>query len=320
MDAARATSQDIEAAAARVAPYLRATPVLHLPAGDLCEAPVWLKLEQLQLGGSFKIRAAFNALLEAPLPPAGAIAASGGNHGIALGLAAQRLGVAAEIVVPETLPEHKREALRQTGARVTVAGQRYPDAVEAMHERAAQTGALIVPAYDNAAIVAGQGTLAREFEAQTVGLDTLFVTVGGGGLLSGCLTWLGSRAETVAVEPRLVPTLHAALAADRPVDVSIGGVASDALSARRLGQMAFDLARRGLKECILVEEAEILAAQRLLWERLRLVVEPAGAVALAALTSGRYRPKAGEKIGIVLCRGNADPATLAQPELGRVAA
>lgn len=320
MDVAAATPQDIESAAMRVAPHLRATPVLALPAGELCDVPVWLKLEQLQLGGSFKTRAAFNALLERPLPAAGVIAASGGNHGIAIGLAAQKLGVAAEIVVPDSVPAQKREALAATGARVIVAGQRYAEALEAMQERAAQTGATVIPAYDTPTIVAGQGTLAREFESQVSGLDTVFVTVGGGGLLGGCLTWFGSRVETVAVEPRLAPTLHAALAVDRPVDVSVGGVASDALSARKIGQMAFQLAQRGLKECVLVEDADILAAQRLLWERLRLVVEPAGAVAVAALTSGRYRPRAGEKIGIILCRGNADLSSLLQSEAGRAAA
>lgn len=298
---------EIEAAAARVAPYIRRTPIIELEYGTWdIPARLVLKLEQLQHTGSFKPRGTFNRILSHSLPPAGVLAASGGNHGVAVAYAAQRLGYRAEIFVPEVCSPAKVALLRRYGAQVVIGGAAYSDALVASERRAAETGALVVHAYDQPEVVAGQGTLGRELAQQASNLSTLLVAVGGGGLIAGIAAWYGRSVRLVGVEPESAPTLYQALHAGEPVDVQVGGVAVDALGARRAGTIAVSIASQSLHDAVLVTDAAILAAQRLLWDDLRLVVEPAGATALAALLSGVYRPQEGEYVGVVLCGANTD--------------
>ncbi len=302
----------IEAAARRLIPHIRGTPVLAMANDDHpCDATVILKLEFLQHSGSFKARGAFNRLLTANIGPEGVVAASGGNHGAAVALAAQRLGVPATIFVPQATPASKLQRIRAYGAQVVQGGAGYAAALKACDAYRARTGALGVHAYDDPAVLAGQGTVAREFEAATHGLTHVVVAVGGGGLVGGIGTWFeGSPTRVVAVEPASCPTLHAALRAGRPVPVEVGGVAADSLGARTVGTLAFDVAQRTGMTSVLVDDAAIVAAQRTLWDRLRIVAEPGGAAALAALLSGAWTPPAGSRVGVVLCGANTDPAAI----------
>lgn len=303
---------DIEAAAARIAGRVRVTPVVEPGPGAFgVPGALVLKLESLQHTGSFKPRGAFNRILSARVPPAGVIAASGGNHGAAVAWAARELGHPAEIFVPEIASPVKVERLRRYGATVTVTGAAYAEAKAASEIRAAETGALVVHAYDQPEVVAGQGTAARELETQAPALDTVLVAVGGGGLVAGFCAWFRGRVRVVGVEPEGAPTLEAALRAGRPVDVEVGGVAADSLGARRAGSIALALARRHLERVVLVEDEAIREAQRRLWEALRVVAEPGGAAALAALVSGRYRSEPDERVAVLICGGNTEPGTVA---------
>ncbi|MEV3980278.1 serine/threonine dehydratase [Nonomuraea sp. NPDC049758] len=302
------TYQDVLDAAGRIEGHVLRTPVLEISPG------LSLKLELLQHSGSFKVRGAFNRILSAgPLPAAGVIAASGGNHGLAVAHAARALGVRAEIFVPEVTSPVKVAGLKALGAHTTQTGAIYSEAAEAAAKRAAETGALAVHAYDQAEVLAGQGTAGLEIMEQTGGVDTVVVAVGGGGLAGGIT--LGARAggdapRIVAVEPYAIPTLHEALRAGRPVPVQVGGVAADALGATQLGGLAFEVLSGAGVDSVLVDDDAIVAARRTLWERHRLVAEPAGAAAYAALLSGAYRPAAGERVAVVVCGSNTDPATL----------
>jgi threonine dehydratase len=303
---------DIRAAAQRIAPYIRTTPVIRLEPGCFDVAgDMFLKLESLQVTGSFKPRGAFNRLLSAPLPPAGVIAASGGNHGIAVAYAAKRLGVRAEIFVPSLATAIKRKMLTDLGAQIVVAGDTYVEALAASEARAAETGALKVHAFDDAATVAGQGTIAVELEAQVPEVDTVLVSVGGGGFIGGIAAWFAGRARIVAVEPTECPTLNRALQARMPVDVQTGGIAADSLGCKRIGDVPFSVLLPAVSDSVLVSDEQIRQAQRLLWEKLKLISEPGGATALAALVSGGYIPAPGEKVAVVICGGNADPASFA---------
>ncbi|EGJ09764.1 MULTISPECIES: serine/threonine dehydratase [Rubrivivax] len=307
------TRDDIAAAAARIAPDVRRTPLWRLPGSALgldC-AEVWLKLEQLQLSGSFKARGMFNRLRSRPVPEAGAIVASGGNAGIAVAAAARALGVRCEVFVPEVSSAAKRAALAALGARVVVHGAAYADAFAASVERQRETGALVMHAYDQPEVVAGAGTLAAEIEAEAGVPDRLLVSVGGGGLVAGLAAWFEGRTRIEALEPARAPTLNAALAAGEPVDVEVGGVAADSLGARRLGAIAWQVARRHPVVSTLLDDEVIRAAQRRLWRELRLAVEPAAALPLAALWSGAVKPAAHERVAVVVCGANLDPATLA---------
>ncbi len=298
---------DIEAAAARIGPHVRVTPVLPLAPGAFgLSVPLVLKLESLQHAGSFKSRGAFNRLLSAAVPPAGVIAASGGNHGVAVAYAARQLGHTAEIFVPETASPVKVERLRHHGARVTQVGARYAEALAASAARARETGALVVHAYDQPEVVAGQGTLGRELQAQAPDIDTVLVAVGGGGLIGGVAAWYAGAARVISVEPEGAPTLAAALEAGQPVPVGVRGVAMDSLGASEVGELAFTIATRHVERALLVTDDAIVGAQRALWEDLRLIAEPGGATALAALLSGAYRPAPGERVAVIVCGGNAD--------------
>ncbi|MEV8512645.1 threonine/serine dehydratase [Dactylosporangium sp. NPDC051484] len=291
---------DIEAAAARIAGYIRHTPSYEVRPG------LWFKLELLQHSGSFKARGAFNRILAAAeagaLPEAGVVVASGGNAGLGVAYAAARLGVRAEVFVPLTAPATKVAKLREYGAEVHQHGREYAEASAASAIHAAQTGALVVHAYDQPEIVAGQGTLGLELPAA----DTVIVAVGGGGLIGGIAAAAGDRARIVAAEPAGVPTLHAALAAGQPVDVPVDSVAADSLGARRIGTIAFDLAVRHRVESLLVSDEAIVEARRRLWHEHRLAVEHGAAAAFAGLD---LVADPGTAV-VVLCGANTDPATL----------
>lgn len=303
----------ITAAATRIAPYLRRTPVLALES-DAFGLPgqITLKLEFLQVTGSFKPRGAFNRFLSARIPQAGVIAASGGNHGLAVAHAARRLGVPAAIFVPTITAPTKLQRIRDADAEVVVGGATYAEALAASTARAEASGALVVHAYDQPEVILGQGTVGLELMEQAPALDTVLVAVGGGGLIAGiALAYAQSGTRVIGVEPVLAPTLREALAAGRPVPVAVSGVAADSLGAREAGALALAIARDHVVRVLLVEDEAIRAAQRALWRELRIVVEPGGAAAFAALLCGTYRADPDERVGLVLCGGNTDPTGVA---------
>lgn len=310
------TSAEVHAAASRISGHIRVTPLIEADRGVFPPAAkVWLKLEQLQHTGSFKVRGAFNRILSAAaqgiLPGAGVVAASGGNAGLAVAYAAARNNLPARVYVPATAPAVKVDRLRNYGAEVVQAGTCYADAYEAAAKHAAQAGALFCHAYDQPEVCAGQGTLGLELLEQTSGhIDTVLVAVGGGGLMAGVAAATEGHAVVAGVEPATIPTLRAALAAGRPVDVDVSGVAADSLGATRLGDIGYAVATRTRARSFLVGDADIIAARDLLWDRYRLAVEHGGATAFAALLSGAYQPREGERIAVVLCGANTDPATL----------
>lgn len=304
------TYDDIRAAVALVAPWVRRTPILEVEAAG---GPVTLKLELLQHSGSFKVRGAFHSVLSAPERPGTLVAASGGNHGLAVAHVGYRLGIATRIFVPETAPRVKVDAIASLGAEVNRVGTTYAEAHEASHDAAGRPGTLALHAYDSYGTVTGQATLGVEIGEQVPDVDTVLVAVGGGGLFSGITRGLaGSRpgARVVAVEPEACPTMHRALAAGAPVDVQVGGVAADALGASRLGQIALTTALYHGATSLLVDDDAILEARRWLWRHTRVAAEPAGATALAALFTRGYVPGDDERICVVVCGGNADPSDL----------
>ncbi|HKA68010.1 MAG TPA: threonine/serine dehydratase [Actinomycetes bacterium] len=310
----------VQDAAARIAGRVRRTPVLPPdPPIPGRTPPVWYKLEHLQHTGAFKVRGAFNRVLaaqeRAELPPAGIVAASGGNAGLAFAHVARTVGVPAEVYVPETAPAVKVAKLRALGATVVLAGQEYADAYEAATKRAEQCGALFCHPYDQVELCAGQGTIALELEDQLAAagatVDTVLVAVGGGGLMAGVAAALEGTARVVGVEPDTAPTLHAALAAGEPVDVEVSGPAADALGARRLGEIGYAVARRTGVRSVLVTDADLIVARQTLWDRYRLAIEHGAAAAPAALASGAYRPEPDERVAVILCGGNTDPTSLA---------
>lgn len=305
------TRDDIAAAYERIAAHIRRTPVIEPGRGSFgLPLSLNLKLELLQHTGSFKPRGAFNSLLSLDVPTAGVAAASGGNHGAAVAYAAMKLGVPANIFVPEISAPVKIARIRDYGATVHVGGARYQDALEASQRFIAATGAVAIHAYDQETTLAGQGTVGLEWAAQAGGLDTIVVAVGGGGLIGGICAWYGEHIKIVAVEPETSCCLHAALAAGRPVDVDVCGLAADSLGARAAGRLMFPLAQAFVETSVLVSDAAIRAAQMALWRDLRLIAEPGGATALAALLSGAYVPQDGEKVGVLVCGANTSPATL----------
>jgi threonine dehydratase len=303
---------DIESAAQRIHGHVRRTPSMSLEPGALRAGDrVSLKLELFQHAGSFKPRGAFNRILSADVPAAGVIAASGGNFGIAVAYAARELGHPAEVFVPETSPAAKIERLGRLGATVRLIPGYYADALAACEERARSSGALFMHAYDQPEIVAGAGTVGRELAEEVPSATTVLVAVGGGGLIGGIASWFRGDVRVVAVEPERCPTLTAALAAGEPVDVEVGGVAADSLGARRIGCIALEAASSFVEGVVLLQDEAIVDAQRRLWSDLRLVAEPGGAAAVAALTSGRYVSEPGEHVVALVCGANADPASVA---------
>lgn len=289
-----------------IRPHIRRTPVVEAAGRDfgIDAGAITLKLELLQHAGSFKTRGAFANLLTRAVPAAGVAAASGGNHGAAVAHAAAALGLPARIFVPSISSPAKIERIRRTGADLVVGGDRYADALAACDAWVAETGALSVHAFDQAETMLGQGTLALELEGQAPDLDTVLVGVGGGGLIGGIAAWYAGRVKVVGVEPEASPTLHKAFAAGRPADAVTGGIAADSLAPKRIGELVFPVVRQHVAETALVTDDAIREAQRALWQGLRIVAEPGGAAAFAALLSGRYRPAPGERVGVVVSGGN----------------
>jgi threonine dehydratase len=289
-----------------ITPYIRVTPVVETSGADfgLAAFPLTFKLELFQHAGSFKTRGAFTNLLTRAIPAAGVVAASGGNHGAAVAYAAMRLGVKARIFVPTVSSAAKISRVRAYGADLVVTGDRYADALAASQTWTAESGALPVHAFDQEETLLGQGTLALELTRQAPGLDTLLVAVGGGGLIGGIAAWCGGRPRVIGVEPEAAPTLTRALEAGKPVDAPAGGIAADSLAPRRVGELMFPIAQAHIVRVLLVSDAAIRQAQDALWATLRVVAEPGGAAAFAALLSGAYVPAPGERVGVVVSGGN----------------
>ena len=301
------TREAIAATAELIRPHVRRTPMLHSDAAEfgLAPGPLTFKLELLQHSGSFKARGAFANLLRREVPAAGVVAASGGNHGAAVAYAAARLGVPAAIFVPSITSQAKLDRIRSYGATLFVGGERYADALAASERHVADTGAMPVHAFDQPETLLGQGTVALEMEQDAPETDTVLVAVGGGGLIGGIAAWYGGRVKVVAVESDGAPTLHAAFAAGQPVDAPAGGIAADSLAPRQVGALMFPIARAHVApDVVLVSDQDIRQAQQALWSGLRMVAEPGGAAAFAALLSGRYRPAPGERVAVLLCGGN----------------
>ena len=289
-----------------IRPHVRRTPVIETEGADfgLGSFQALFKLEMLQRAGSFKTRGAFANLLLREVPPAGVVAASGGNHGVAVAYAAQRLGVRARIFVPSVASPAKIARIREAGAELTVSGERYADALEESERWAASSGALPIHAFDQAETLLGQGSLGLELAEQVSKIDTLLVAVGGGGLFGGLAAWYEEEVRLIAVEPQAAPTLTRALAAGHPVEAEAGGIAADSLAPRKVGELMFPLAQRYAQRVLLVSDEAIRAAQRRLWDTLRIVTEPGAAAPFAALLEGLYRPEEGERVGIVLSGAN----------------
>jgi threonine dehydratase len=323
METTAVTRQTIAATYELIRSHVRRTPVIEVDATDfgLSGHPIVFKLELLQHTGSFKPRGALASLLSRPVPAAGVVAASGGNHGLAVAFAARKLGVPARIFVPNVSAATKRDRIRELGADLVISGERYADALAASREFAAASGAMEVHAFDQVETLLGQGTVGLEIEEQCAqqpsvtrgesavpgdGLDTLLVAVGGGGLIGGMAAWFAGRIRLVAVEPRTAPTLYRAREAGKPVDAEAGGIAAESLAPRQVGRFMFPLAQQYVEQAVLVEDEAIREAQQVLWRVMRVASEPGGAAAFAALLSGVYRPAAGERVGVVLCGSNTD--------------
>ncbi len=301
------TYDDLLRAAVRIAPHVRRTPVLDV---EVDGVGVTLKLELMQHSGSFKVRGAFTSVLQAAERPAFLVAASGGNHGLAVAHVGHVLGIPARVFVPETAPAVKVEAIARLGAEVHGVGTTYAEALAASRQAGEEAGALVLHAYDAPRTVTGQGTLGLEIAEQAPDCDSVLVAVGGGGLVAGVTIGVHGAARVVAVEPETCPTLRRALQRGTPVDVEVGGVAADALGASRLGEIAWEVVRDHEVTSVLVDDEAIVTARHWLWRHAHVAAEPAGATALAALLSGAYLPAEGERVCVVVCGGNADPSGL----------
>jgi threonine dehydratase len=288
----------IQAAERTIRPYVRRTPVVAL------DDHVTLKLELMQHAGSFKARGAFTNLLMRRLPEKGVIAASGGNHGAAVAYAAKTLDVPARIFVPRISSPAKIDRIRSYGAELVVGGDFYADALAASEKWARESGALPIHAFDQEETLMGTGTLGLELEEQAPQLDTVLIAVGGGGLLAGAAAWYENRVRVIGVEPEGAPTLTRALEAGKPVDAPTGSIAADSLSPQRVGELVFPLVQSFVERVLLVSDDAITRSQQTLWERIRVVAEPGGAAAFAALVSGVYQPAPGERVGVVISGGN----------------
>jgi len=300
------TQERIVEAEKLIRPFIRRTPVMRTDLKDFGgkTMPVDLKLELLQHSGSFKVRGAFTGLLTRDVPAAGVVAASGGNHGAAVAYAARERGVPAHIFVPSVASPAKIDKIRSYGAELVIGGDRYADALAASEIYVEKSGALPIHAYDQAETMIGQGTLGKEIEDDLPHITTLLVAVGGGGLIGGIASWLRGRVKIVAVESDGAPTLYEAFKAGRPVDAPAGGIAADSLAPKQVGQMMFPVAQQFVQPPVLVTDEDILNAQKALWSGARLVTEPGGAAAFAALLSGKYVPGPDEKVCVLVCGSN----------------
>jgi threonine dehydratase len=307
------TRDEISATYDTIRPFIRRTPVIQLELGEL--PSVTLKLEQLQCAGSFKARGAFANLLLRDVPPAGVVAASGGNHGVAVAYAAHRREVPARIFVPTVSAPAKMERIRQLGAGLVVTGDRYADALAAAQAWADSSGALSVHAFDQRETLLGQGTLALELAGQAQNIDTVLVPVGGGGLIGGIAAWFGGtspKTRVIGVEPDGAPTLTRARAEGRPADAPAEGIAADALAPRRVGELVFPITQAYVEDVVLVGDAAIVTAQRALWQTARIAAEPAASVGIAALLAGAYKPAPDEHVAVVISGANMAPGQLEQ--------
>ena len=319
------TPSDIRSAHARIRGHIRRTPILETSSPIVGAPAISLKLECLQLTGSFKARGAFHNLLTRPAPAAGCATASGGNHGAAVAFAAQKLGIRARIFVPEIAAPAKIAKIKAYGAEAVVGGASYAEAQERCDAYVAESGALSIHPYDAVQTIAGQGTVALEWEEDLerlalTKLDTVLVAVGGGGLISGIAAWFAGQVKVVGVEPEGSRALHAALEANAPVDVDVKSIAADSLGAKRVGKLNFEIAKQFASQVVLVADAALADAQRRLWADVSVIAEPGGAAAFAAVASGAYRPEREERVGVLVCGANADLAGLAQSGGGRHAA
>jgi threonine dehydratase len=301
---------DVQRAHALVEPYVRRTPMLELAAGELLPYSVALKLELLQHAGSFKTRGAFHRVLTTDVPDAGLITASGGNHGAALAHVGKALGHRAEIFVPTSSPSMKADRIRALGGTVVLGGAVYDEAQAAANTRAIESGALMVLPFNHVDTVAGAGTCALEVHEQIGSFDTVLTSTGGGGLTAGTAAYCAGFAQTISVEPATSCAMAAALAAGHVVPVEVSGIAIDSLGARQAGDVTYQVCAESGVHAITVTDDAIRDAQRALWASLRLVVEPGGAAAFAALLSGAYVPAAGERVVVIVCGANCDPATV----------
>lgn len=291
-----------------IRPYIRRTPILEVDGADfgLDSIKIVFKLELFQHSGSFKARGAFTNILTREVPAAGVVAASGGNHGAAVAFAAMKLRKPATIFVPTVAAKTKLDRIRGYGAELVITGDRYAESLEASEAWTAKSGALPIHAYEGTETLLGQGTLGLELEQQDPKLDSLLVAVGGGGLIGGVAAWYQNRLKMIAVEPFSAPTLEHALRAGTPVDAPAGGIAADSLAPRQVGQQMFPIAQKYVREVVLVTDEEIIEAQKKLWQSVRVLAEPGGAAAFAALLSGRYKSQPGERVGVVVCGGNTE--------------
>jgi threonine dehydratase len=322
---------DIRGTYETIRPYIRRTPVIQADLSELdadsgvsafsgvsglsglsgsALPAVTLKLEQLQCAGSFKARGAFANLLLRDVPAAGVVAASGGNHGVAVAYAAHRRGVPAKIFVPTVSAPAKVERIRALGADLVVTGERYADALAAAQAWVASSGAMDVHAFDQRETLLGQGTLALELAGQAGDLDTVLVPVGGGGLIAGIASYFAGTVRVIGVEPDGAPTLSYARAQGRPADAPAGSVAADALAPRRVGDLVFPITQSYVEDVVLVDDTSILAAQQALWRALRIAAEPAASVGIAALLAGGYKPAPGERVAVVISGANMAPSQL----------
>lgn len=300
------TRDEIAVTERLIRPYIRRTPVIEVAGSDfgLDSCRLVLKLESLQHAGSFKTRGAFANLLMRKIPAAGVVAASGGNHGVAVACASARLGIPARIFVPTVASPAKLERIRGSGAELVITGERYADSLVASETWAAESGALAIHAYDQLETLRGQGTVGMEFEEQDSNLDTLLVAVGGGGLIGGIAAWYSNRIRIIGVEPEAAPTLTNALRAGHPVDSPAGGIAADSLAPKRVGELMFPIAQTCVDRVVLVSDDAIQKAQKALWSGMCVTAEPGGAAAFAALLSHAYEPRDGERVGVLVCGGN----------------
>ncbi len=300
------TAQTIAQCEKLIRPFIRRTPVIEVDASELGlpANTLTLKLELLQHSGSFKARGAFANLLTRDVPKAGVVAASGGNHGAAVAYAAMKLGRPAKIFIPSVSSPAKVARIREYGADLVIEGDRYADALTASETWARQTGAMPVPAFDQNETIIGQGTLGLELAEQAPDIDTLLVSVGGGGLIAGIAAWYAGRIKVIGVEPFASPTLSKALEAGHPIDAEAGGLAADSLAPRRVGERVFPIVAKYARQTVLVSDEAIAEAQATLWRALRIVAEPGGAAAFSAISSGAYRPQPSERVAVIISGGN----------------
>jgi threonine dehydratase len=302
------SQQQIQQTEKVIRPHIRRTPILEVDGADfgLDSITIVFKLELFQHAGSFKARGAFTNILTREVPAVGVVAASGGNHGVAVAFAAMKLHKPATIFVPTVAATTKLDRIRSYGAELVITGDRYAESLEASEAWTAKSGALPIHAYEGNETLSGQGTLGLELEQQDPKLDSLLVAVGGGGLIGGVASWYEDRVRLIAVEPFEAPTLERALSAGRPVDAPAGGIAADSLAPRQVGQQMFPIAEKYVREVVLVTDEEIVEAQKKLWQTVRVAAEPGGAAAFAGLLSGRYKPQHGERVGVIVCGGNTN--------------